>query len=154
MASSAPWRRARRRRCPRRAGNRPVEPTPDSAADDEDEVEGGRRDAFGRDAFGRDAFLFLFAFFLVRAPSSAEVSASFATQYNYAASTNGAKVVSSNPEAKSPGAALKEDMDSYYLTPCGAKRREMAHGRSSAEEAAVTAVTHQLRVSLVGRAGV
>jgi hypothetical protein len=30
-------------------------------------------------------------------------------------------VVSANPEAKSPGAALKEDMDSYYLTPCNAK---------------------------------
>ena len=48
--------------------------------------------------------------------------------------------MSSNPEAKSAGAALKEDMDSYYLTPCAAKNGRWLTVELS-EEAAVTAVT-------------
>ena len=63
----------------------------------------------------------------------------FKSQYNYAGASNGAKVGSSNPEAKSPGAALKEDMDSYYLTPCVVKTGKWLTVELS-EEAAVTAV--------------
>ena len=48
--------------------------------------------------------------------------------------------MSYNPEAKSAGAALKEDMDSYYLTPCAAKNGRWLTVELS-EEAAVTAVT-------------
>ena len=72
-------------------------------------------------------------------PAAAEVADAFRGQYNYAAAANGAKVVSSNGEAKSPGAALKEDMDSYYLTPCNAKSGKWLTVELS-EEAAVTAV--------------
>ena len=61
-------------------------------------------------------------------PASASEGEAFIRQYNYASYANGARVVSSNPESKSAGAALKEDMDSYYLTPCAAKRRQaLAH---------------------------
>ena len=73
-------------------------------------------------------------------PASAAEGEAFIRQYNYASYANGARVVSSNPEAKSAGAALKEDMDSYYLTPCAAKNGRWLTVELS-EEAAVTAVT-------------
>ena len=62
---------------------------------------------------------------------------------NYAAASNGAKVVSANPESKSTaGAALKENKDSYYLSPCATSGEE---GKwitvELSEEIAVTAVT-------------
>ena len=127
---------------PEARGEPSVEPTPEPAADDED-AKSKAEDATPSDATPSDATPSSSSSpssETIVTPSSAEVSASFATQYNYAASTNGAKVVSSNPEAKSPGAALKEDMDSYYLTPCGAKRGKWLTVELS-EEAAVTAVT-------------
>ena len=74
------------------------------------------------------------------APASSADGEVFVRQYNYASYANGARVVSSNPEAKSSGAALKEDMDSYYLTPCAAKNGKWLTVELS-EEAAVTAVT-------------
>ena len=73
-------------------------------------------------------------------PASASEGEAFIRQYNYASYANGARVVSSNPESKSAGAALKEDMDSYYLTPCAAKNGRWLTVELS-EEAAVTAVT-------------
>ena len=144
VASSAPMAtRAANDAVPEARGEPSVEPTPEPAADDED-AKSKAEDATPSDATPSDATPSSSSSpssETIVTPSSAEVSASFAaTQYNYAASTNGAKVVSSNPEAKSPGAALKEDMDSYYLTPCGAKRGKWLTVELS-EEAAVTAVT-------------
>ena len=43
----------------------------------------------------------------------------YAAEVNYAAASNGAKVVSANPESKSTAkAVLVENKDSYYLSPC------------------------------------
>tara|TARA_B110000977_G_scaffold165221_1_gene212240 strand:- start:319 stop:3705 length:3387 start_codon:yes stop_codon:yes gene_type:complete len=73
-------------------------------------------------------------------PSPPEVADLYQSEYNYASSSNGAKVVSSNAESKSASAALKENKDSYFLTPCITK-----HGKwitvELSEEVAVTAVT-------------
>lgn len=45
-----------------------------------------------------------------------------AEQYNYAASFNGAKVVASNKDSKHASAALKEDKDAYYISPCASEK--------------------------------
>ena len=73
-------------------------------------------------------------------PASKETAASFESQYNYAASFNGAKIVSHNPEGKSASAALREDLDSYFITPCQAKAGKWLVVELS-EAATVTAVT-------------
>ena len=38
--------------------------------------------------------------------------------YNYASSSNGAKVVAANKDSKHASAALREDKDAYYISPC------------------------------------
>lgn len=40
--------------------------------------------------------------------------------YNYASSSNGAKVVAANKDSKHASAALREDKDAYYISPCSA----------------------------------
>jgi hypothetical protein len=80
---------------------------------------------------------------LVATPVPPEVRDAYASEVNYAAASNGAKVVSANPESKSTaGAALKENKDSYYLSPCLTSGEE---GKwitvELSEEIAVTAVT-------------
>ena len=45
-----------------------------------------------------------------------------AEMYNYAASFNGAKVVASDKDSKHASAALKEDKDVYYISPCASEK--------------------------------
>lgn len=81
---------------------------------------------------------------LVATPVPPEVRDAYASEVNYAAASNGAKVVSANPESKSTaGAALKENKDSYYLSPCATASREEGKWITVelSEEIAVTAVT-------------
>lgn len=42
--------------------------------------------------------------------------------YNYAASFNGAKIIASNKDSKHASAALKEDKDVYYISPCASDK--------------------------------
>ena len=69
---------------------------------------------------------------------------------NYAAASNGAKIVSANPESKATAVnALKENRDSYYLSPCATSGTDPASGRPRnkwitvelSETVSVTAVT-------------
>ena len=81
---------------------------------------------------------------LVATPVPPEVRDAYASEVNYAAASNGAKVVSANPESKSTaGAALKENKDSYYLSPCATASSEEGKWITVelSEEIAVTAVT-------------
>ena len=58
--------------------------------------------------------------------------------YNYASSFNGAKVIASNSDAKHASAALKEDKDVYYISPCASEDKFITVELS--EEVAVTSV--------------
>jgi len=77
---------------------------------------------------------------VVVTPSSKHVYETYKNEYNYASAANGAKVVHSNPESKSSSSVLKENKDSYYLTPCAAKNGRFVTVELS-QEVAVTAVT-------------
>eukprot|EP00854_Cymbomonas_tetramitiformis_P026505 gene26505-32522_t len=56
---------------------------------------------------------------------------------NYAASSNGAKTISANPEGKHASAILSENPDTYYISPCAANRWTVVE---LSEEAMVTTV--------------
>jgi hypothetical protein len=58
--------------------------------------------------------------------------------YNYASSFNGAKVIASNSDAKHASAALKEDKDVYYISPCASEDKFITVELS--EEVTVTSV--------------
>jgi hypothetical protein len=68
---------------------------------------------------------------------SERLKSSDAELYNYAAGFNGAKVVSSNKDSKHASAALKEDKDVYYISPCASEKFVTVE---LSEEATVTAV--------------
>ena len=85
-----------------------------------------------------------------RAPVAPAVRDAYAAGVNYAAASNGAKIVSANPESKATAVnALKENRDSYYLSPCATSGTDPASGRPRnkwitvelSETVSVTAVT-------------
>ena len=85
-----------------------------------------------------------------RAPVAPSVRDAYAAGVNYAAASNGAKIVSANPESKATAVnALKENRDSYYLSPCATSGTDPASGRPRnkwitvelSETVSVTAVT-------------
>jgi len=86
----------------------------------------------------------------LRAPVAPSVRDAYAAGVNYAAASNGAKIVSANPESKATAVnALKENRDSYYLSPCATSGTDPASGRPRnkwitvelSETVSVTAVT-------------
>ena len=85
-----------------------------------------------------------------RVPVAPSVRDAYAAGVNYAAASNGAKIVSANPESKATAVnALKENRDSYYLSPCATSGTDPASGRPRnkwitvelSETVSVTAVT-------------
>ncbi|KAG8464803.1 hypothetical protein KFE25_010171 [Diacronema lutheri] len=83
------------------------------------------------------------------APPSAHARTPLRQRFNYGAFDAGARLVASNPEAKSASAILKGDRDQYMLNPCAARKWVVVALPEDIKVDAVSLSNHELFASSV-----